>query len=37
MRLDENIFVLGEEVAEYQGTYKVTQGLLQEFGAKRII
>ena len=32
MRRDENVFVIGEEVAEYQGAYKVTQGLLQEFG-----
>jgi pyruvate dehydrogenase E1 component beta subunit len=37
MRKDNDIYVLGEEVAEYQGAYKVTQGLLQEFGAKRII
>jgi len=37
MRKDENVFVMGEEVAEYQGAYKVTQGLLQEFGAKRVI
>ena len=37
MRLDKNVFVLGEEVAEYQGAYKVTQGLLDEFGAKRVI
>lgn len=37
MRLDEQIILMGEEVAEYQGAYKVTQGLLQEFGAKRII
>ncbi|MEI7608664.1 MAG: pyruvate dehydrogenase complex E1 component subunit beta [Rhodospirillaceae bacterium] len=37
MRRDEGVFVLGEEVAEYQGAYKVTQGLLQEFGAKRVI
>ena len=37
MRLDESIFVMGEEVAEYQGAYKVTQGLLQEFGDKRVI
>src|SRR5690606_4385598 len=36
-RTDENVFVMGEEVAEYQGAYKVTQGLLQEFGAKRVI
>src|SRR5689334_6083858 len=37
MRRDGNVFVMGEEVAEYQGAYKVTQGLLQEFGAKRVI
>ncbi len=37
MRLDPDVFVMGEEVAEYQGAYKVTQGLLQEFGDKRII
>lgn len=37
MRNDETIFVMGEEVAEYQGAYKVTQGLLQEFGDKRVI
>ncbi len=37
MRLDERIFVMGEEVAEYQGAYKVTQGLLEEFGPKRVI
>ncbi|MGB4192148.1 MAG: pyruvate dehydrogenase complex E1 component subunit beta [Rickettsiales bacterium] len=37
MRLDPNVFVMGEEVAEYQGAYKVTQGLLQEFGDKRVI
>ncbi len=37
MRQDEKIYVMGEEVAEYQGAYKVTQGLLQEFGAKRVI
>ena len=37
MRLDENIFIMGEEVAEYQGAYKVTQGLLEEFGEKRVI
>ncbi len=37
MRRDADVFVLGEEVAEYQGAYKVTQGLLQEFGAKRVI
>ena len=33
MRRDPDVFVMGEEVAEYQGAYKVTQGLLQEFGA----
>jgi pyruvate dehydrogenase E1 component beta subunit len=37
MRRDPDVFVLGEEVAEYQGAYKVTQGLLQEFGADRVI
>jgi pyruvate dehydrogenase E1 component beta subunit len=37
MRRDETVFVLGEEVAEYQGAYKVTQGLLQEFGERRVI
>jgi pyruvate dehydrogenase E1 component beta subunit len=37
MRRDASVFVMGEEVAEYQGAYKVTQGLLQEFGAKRVI
>ncbi|MBZ6076950.1 pyruvate dehydrogenase complex E1 component subunit beta [Microvirga puerhi] len=37
MRRDEKVFVMGEEVAEYQGAYKVTQGLLQEFGARRVI
>jgi pyruvate dehydrogenase E1 component beta subunit len=37
MRKDERVFVIGEEVAEYQGAYKVTQGLLEEFGAKRVI
>jgi pyruvate dehydrogenase E1 component beta subunit len=37
MRRDEAVFVMGEEVAEYQGAYKVTQGLLQEFGARRVI
>ena len=34
MRTDERVFVMGEEVAEYQGAYKVTQGLLDEFGAE---
>jgi len=37
MRKDEAVFVMGEEVAEYQGAYKITQGLLQEFGARRVI
>jgi pyruvate dehydrogenase E1 component beta subunit len=37
MRNDERVFVMGEEVAQYQGAYKVTQGLLEEFGPKRVI
>ena len=37
MRKDDRVFVMGEEVAEYQGAYKVTQGLLQEFGAQRVV
>jgi pyruvate dehydrogenase E1 component beta subunit len=37
MRLDENVFIMGEEVAEYNGAYKITQGLLDEFGARRVI
>jgi pyruvate dehydrogenase E1 component beta subunit len=37
MRRDPDVFVIGEEVAEYQGAYKVTQGLLQEFGARRVV
>ena len=37
MRRDGDVFVIGEEVAEYQGAYKVTQGLLQEFGDRRVI
>jgi pyruvate dehydrogenase E1 component beta subunit len=37
MRANPDVFVMGEEVAEYQGAYKVTQGLLQEFGPKRVI
>ena len=37
MRRDGDVFVMGEEVAEYQGAYKVTQGLLQEFGDKRVV
>ncbi len=37
MRIDDKVFVIGEEVAEYNGAYKITQGLLAEFGAKRVI
>jgi pyruvate dehydrogenase E1 component beta subunit len=37
MRRDPDVFIMGEEVAEYQGAYKVTQGLLQEFSARRVI
>ncbi len=37
MRADDRVFVMGEEVAEYQGAYKVTQGLLEEFSARRVI
>jgi pyruvate dehydrogenase E1 component beta subunit len=37
MRRDPDVLVMGEEVAEYQGAYKITQGLLQEFGAKRVV
>lgn len=37
MRSNENVFLMGEEVAEYEGAYKVSQGLLDEFGAKRVI
>jgi pyruvate dehydrogenase E1 component beta subunit len=37
MRRDGDVFIMGEEVAEYQGAYKITQGLLAEFGAKRVI
>ena len=37
MRKDDTVFVMGEEVAEYQGAYKITQGLLQEFGPRRVI
>ena len=37
MRRDDKLFLMGEEVAEYQGAYKVSQGLLEEFGAKRVI
>ncbi len=37
MRLDDTVFLIGEEVAEYQGAYKISQGLLEEFGDKRVI
>ncbi|MFY8171996.1 MAG: alpha-ketoacid dehydrogenase subunit beta, partial [Sphingobacteriaceae bacterium] len=37
MRKDERIFLMGEEVAEYNGAYKVSQGMLDEFGEKRVI
>ena len=37
MRRDENVFLMGEEVAEYQGAYKVSQGLLEEFGPRRVV
>ncbi|MFN3506121.1 MAG: pyruvate dehydrogenase complex E1 component subunit beta [Allorhizobium sp.] len=37
MRADPDVFIMGEEVAEYQGAYKITQGLLQEFGARRVV
>ncbi len=37
MRRDANVFLIGEEVAQYQGAYKISQGLLEEFGAKRVI
>ncbi|UXN07399.1 pyruvate dehydrogenase complex E1 component subunit beta [Bartonella sp. HY761] len=37
MRRDDRVFLIGEEVAEYQGAYKVSQGLLEEFGAKRVV
>jgi pyruvate dehydrogenase E1 component beta subunit len=37
MRRDDTVFVMGEEVAEYQGAYKITQGLLQEFGGRRVV
>ena len=37
MRRDRDVFVMGEEVAQYHGAYKVTQGLLEEFGARRVI
>jgi pyruvate dehydrogenase E1 component beta subunit len=37
MRADDSVFIMGEEVAEYQGAYKITQGLLDEFGPRRVI
>ena len=37
MRADDAVFIMGEEVAEYQGAYKITQGILEEFGARRVI
>ncbi|WOJ89428.1 pyruvate dehydrogenase complex E1 component subunit beta [Methylocapsa polymorpha] len=37
MRRDDSVFIIGEEVAEYQGAYKITQGLLEEFGARRVV
>jgi pyruvate dehydrogenase E1 component beta subunit len=37
MRRDDSVFIIGEEVAEYEGAYKVSQGLLQEFGARRVV
>ena len=37
MRRDKRVFLLGEEVAEYNGAYKVSKGMLEEFGSKRII
>src|ERR1700759_2622231 len=37
MRRDKSVFLMGEEVAQYNGAYKVSQGLLDEFGAKRVI
>jgi len=37
MRLDKDVFIIGEEVAEYQGAYKITEGLLDEFGSERVI
>ena len=36
MRRDKSVYVMGEEVGEYQGAYKITRGLLQEFGPKRV-
>src|SRR5438874_12648364 len=37
MERDDSVFILGEEVGQYQGTYRVTQGLLQKFGPKRVV
>ena len=37
MRIDEDVFLMGEEVAEYQGAYKISQGMLEEFGTRRVI
>jgi pyruvate dehydrogenase E1 component beta subunit len=37
MRLDDNVYLMGEEVAEYQGAYKISQGMLDEFGPRRVI
>jgi pyruvate dehydrogenase E1 component beta subunit len=37
MRRDDSVFLMGEEVAEYEGAYKVSQGLLAEFGAQRVL
>ena len=37
MRRDEDVFLMGEEVAEYQGAYKVSRGLLEEFGSRRVV
>ena len=37
MRIDEEVFLMGEEVAEYQGAYKISQGMLEEFGTRRVI
>ena len=37
MRRDKDVFLMGEEVAQYQGAYKISQGLLEEFGDKRVI
>ena len=37
MRIDQNVFLMGEEVAEYNGAYKVSQGMLDEFGPERVM